>query len=730
MAELSKRYDPNAVEPKWYQRWLENRDFVANPESSKLAFSIVMPPPNITGMLTLGHVLNDTIQDVLARRARMQGFEVLWLPGMDHAGIGTQTAVEKYLRKAENKTRHDLGREEFLLRVLKWQDKHGGIIIEQLKRLGCSCDWSRQRYTLDHAYAAAVQKVFVDLYDKGLIYRGRRMINWDPAAQTAVSDEEIVSKPQKGKLYFVRYEIVEEPGRFLEVATTRPETIMADTAMAFHPGDKRYRDLLGKHAWRPLAREKIPIIADEAIDPEFGTGVLKVTPAHDTLDFEIGQRHDLPIVDVLTPAGRVNCPAVPELHGLERFEARNKAAELLEARGLLAKAEPYENNIGFSDRSEVPIEPRLSEQWFLRYPKKKEALAVVREHLIRFYPAHWEKVYAQWLENIQDWCISRQVWWGHRIPAWYPKQRSEVRDQESEIYVGIEPPADPENWRQDEDTLDTWFSSWLWAYETMDPETRAKFYPTSVLVTGPDIIFFWVARMIIAGLEFKPGKSERDHDNIPFRDVFLTGIIRDKQGRKMSKSLGNSPDPLDLIAKYGADGLRFGLMRIAPSGQDIRFDEKQIEEGRNFATKLWNVARFRQMHGLSNPNPKLKESELSIYAIEALARLSETIGAVKAAYREYHFNMVAQHLYNFVWSNYCDWFVEAAKTDIFSEDEAKKKSALAVMDFVLSATMRLLHPFMPHLTEEIWSLLGLGKDSIQFAAPPEKLALDAVADVV
>jgi valyl-tRNA synthetase len=729
MAELPKRYDPNAVEPKWYQRWLENRDFVANPESPKPAFSIVMPPPNITGMLTLGHVLNNTIQDILARRARMQGFEVLWLPGMDHAGIGTQTAVEKYLRRTENKTRHDLGREEFLRRVLEWQDKHGGIIIEQLKRLGCSCDWSRQRYTLDDSYAAAVQKVFVDLYHKGLIYRGRRMINWDPAAQTAVSDEEVISKPQKGYLYFVRYEIVEEPGCFLEVATTRPETIMADTAMAFHPGDKRYVDLLGKHAWRPLAREKIPIIADEAIDPEFGTGVLKVTPAHDALDFEIGQRHDLPIVDVLTPAGRINCPEVPELHGLERFEARKKAAELLHARGLLAKAEPYENNIGFSDRSDVPIEPRLSEQWFLRYPKTKEALGVVRDHLIRFFPVHWEKVYAQWLENIRDWCISRQVWWGHRIPAWYRKEKPETRNSNSEIYVGIEPPPDPENWTQDEDTVDTWFSSWLWAYETMDLQTRKKFYPTSVLVTAADIIFFWVARMIIAGLEFKPGKSSKIEDNIPFHHVFFTSIVRDSQGRKMSKSLGNSPDPLELIEKYGADGLRFGLMRIAPTGQDIRFDERQIEEGRNFATKLWNVARFRQMHGASEAIPKIDTHSLSIYAVEVLARLNETIDAIESAYREYHFNLVAQHLYNFVWSDYCDWFVEAAKTDIFSEHEAKKKSTLAVMDVVLSATLRLLHPFMPHLTEEIWSLLGLGKGSIQFAALPEKLALDAVADV-
>jgi len=710
---------------------MENRDFVANPNSPKPPFSIVMPPPNITGVLTLGHVLNNSIQDILARRARMQGFEVLWLPGVDHAGIGTQTAVEKHLRRTENKTRHDLGREEFLRRVLEWQDKHGGIIIEQLKRLGCSCDWSRERYTLDDAYVAAVQNVFVDLYRKGLIYRGRRMINWDPAAQTAVSDEEVISKPQKGNLYFVRYEIVEEPGRFLEVATTRPETIMADTAMAFHPDDKRYADLLGKHAWRPLAREKIPIIADEAIDPKFGTGVLKVTPAHDALDFEIGQRHHLPIVDVLHPDGRINCPAVPELDGLDRFKAREKAAESLQAMGALAKTEAYENNVGFSDRSDVPIEPRISEQWFLRYPKTKEALAVVRDHLIRFFPPHWEKVYAQWLENIRDWCISRQVWWGHRIPAWYRKSQTPSSKSQNgdEIYVGINSPADVENWTQDSDTLDTWFSSWLWAYKTMDQETRKKFYPTSALVTAPDIIFFWVARMIIAGLEFKPGKSDRVEDNIAFRDVYFTGLIRDKLGRKMSKSLGNSPDPLDLIDKYGADGLRFGLMRIAPRGQDIRFDEKQIEEGRNFATKLWNVARFRQMHGPSEVAPKIDDETVSIYALELLARLNETMDAIEAAYREYQFSTVAQRLYDFVWSDYCDWFVEAAKTEIFGSDEAQKKSVLAVMDLVLSAILRLLHPFMPHITEELWSLLSFGQGSIQFSPPPEKIRLDDVRDL-
>jgi valyl-tRNA synthetase len=713
MAELSKTYDPKTVEPKWYQHWIDNSDFVADAKSKKPPFSIVMPPPNITGVLTLGHVLNDTIQDILARRARMLGHEVLWLPGMDHAGIGTQTAVEKWLRKNEGVSRRDLGREKFLERVLEWQDRHGGIIIQQLKRLGCSCDWSRQRYTMDDAYVRAVEKVFVDLYDKGLIYRGKRMINWDPAAQTAVSDEEVINKPQRGNLYYVRYELVDQPGKFLEVATTRPETIMADTGLAVHPNDKRYVDLVGKNVWRPLAREKIPIVADDAIDPEFGTGILKVTPAHDKLDFEIGQRHKLPVIDVLHPNGKINCPAVPELDGLDRFEARKKSAELLQDRQLLSKTEPHENNIGISDRSEAVIEPRLSEQWFLKYPKTEEALAVVRDHLIRFFPQHWEKVYAQWLENIRDWCISRQVWWGHRIPAWY---------RDGETKVQIDSPG--EGWTQDPDTLDTWFSSWLWAYETMDEETRKKFYPTSVLVTAPDIIFFWVARMIIAGLEFKPGTSDKIDNNIPFRDVFFTGLIRDRQGRKMSKSLGNSPDPLELIDKYGADGLRFGLMRIAPSGQDIRFDEKQIEEGRNFATKLWNAARFRQMHGSSAASPKIDHTHLSIYAIEVLKRLNETIDAVENAYREYDFNVVAQRLYDFFWSDYCDWFVEAAKSDIFGDDEARKKTTLAVMDVALAAVLRLLHPFMPHITEELWSMFGFGKGSIQFEPLPEKVDVD------
>ncbi|MGI9087556.1 MAG: valine--tRNA ligase [Chthoniobacterales bacterium] len=716
MPELSKTYDPSAVEPKWYGRWLERRYFHADPASPKPAFSIVIPPPNITGVLTLGHVLNTTIQDILARRARMLGREVLWLPGTDHAGLATQTAVEKALRKTEKITRHDLGREEFLRRTWEWREKHGRIIFEQLQRLGCSCDWERERFTLDADYARAVQQVFVDLHAKGMIYRGRRVINWDPAAMTALSDEEVIPTKQKSTLYYVRYELVDEPGRFLEVATTRPETIMADVSLAVHPQDGRYQDLLGKKVWRPLAREALPIIGDDVIDPEFGTGVLKVTPAHDKVDFEIGQRHQLPVIDVLHPNGRINCPAVPELDGMERFEARKRAGEMLAESGLLAKEIPYENTVGFSERAGVPIEPRLSEQWFFRYPKTTEALAVVREHLIRFFPGHWEKVYAQWLENIQDWCISRQVWWGHRIPAWYGPNET--------IRVQLESPGD--GWRQDDDTLDTWFSSWLWAYETMDAETRAKFYPTSVLVTAPDIIFFWVARMIIAGLEFKPGKSERDEDNIPFRDVYFTGLIRDRSGRKMSKSLGNSPDPLELMTKYGADGLRFGLMRMAPSGQDIRFDEKQIEEGRNFATKLWNAARFRQMHGPSEAKPQLQPDALSIYAREVLARLDETIDAIETAYAEYRFNEVAQRLYDFFWSDYCDWFIEASKTEIFSEDASRKASVLAVMDHVLSAVLRLLHPFMPHITEELWHVMGFGAtdSTIQFEPSPAKTQLE------
>ncbi|HEY5741746.1 MAG TPA: valine--tRNA ligase, partial [Terrimicrobiaceae bacterium] len=655
MPDLARAYESQQVEEKWYACWLREGNFVADPTSAKPAYSIVIPPPNVTGVLTLGHVLNNTIQDILARRARMTGHEVLWLPGTDHAGIATQTVVERRLRKEERKTRHDLGREEFVKRVWEWKEKHGGIIITQLKKLGCSCDWSRERFTMDDAYARKVQEVFVDLYEKGLIYRGKRMVNWCPVSLTALSDEEVIPKSQKGYLYYFKVEVIGEANAFLEIATTRPETIMGDTAIAVNPRDPRYSHFIGQTARRPLPIENqaaLPIIADEAVDFEFGTGVLKVTPAHDRLDYEIGLRHRLPIVDIMNADGTLNELAGEDFVGLDRFEARIEAVEKLRELQLLVREEPYENNVGFSERADVPVEPRLSEQWFLRYPQTIEARSAVREHLIRFFPERWEKVYDHWLENIQDWCISRQLWWGHRIPVWYSAEGSE--DGRSSLHCQIESPG--EGWVQDPDVLDTWFSSWLWAHETMDQPTREKFYPTSALVTGPDIIFFWVARMIMAGLEYT-------HE-VPFRHVYFTGIIRDKQGRKMSKSLGNSPDPLDLIAKYGADGLRFGLMRIAPQGQDIRFDEQQIIEGRNFCNKLWNACRFRLLQGPVDPQAEPSRHSLSIFASDLLSKLSETILKIEAGYADYRFSEIAQALYQFVWAEFCDWFIEAAKADL------------------------------------------------------------------
>ena len=694
MSELSKAYAPADVEASWYARWVDSGCFTADPSSTAPSYSIVIPPPNVTGILTLGHVLNNTLQDILARRARQTGHEVLWLPGTDHAGIATQTVVERQLRKEEKKTRHDLGREAFLKKVWEWKEKHGGIIIGQLKKLGASCDWSRERFTMDEAYARKVQEVFVDLHGKGLIYRGKRMVNWCPVSLTALSDEEVIPKKQKGYLYHFKLEVVEAPGTWLEIATTRPETIMGDTAVAVNPKDQRYAHLIGKHVRRPLPLDvevQLPIIGDEAVDFEFGTGVLKVTPAHDKTDYEIGLRHNLPVIDIMNADGTLNDLAGEGFAGLDRFEARVEAVERLKELGLLTREEPHENNVGFSERADVPIEPRLSEQWFLKYPKTVEARDAVRNGLIRFFPKRWEKVYDHWLENIQDWCISRQLWWGHRIPVWYAPESSGEGPR-----IQIESPG--EGWIQDPDVLDTWFSSWLWAHDTMDEAVRAKFYPTSVLVTGPDIIFFWVARMIMAGLEYT--------GEIPFRDVYFTGIIRDKQGRKMSKSLGNSPDPLDLIAKYGADGLRFGIIRVAPQGQDIKFDEKQIEEGRNFANKLWNAARFREMQGPCNPSPDPAGLPLPDIAIHLLHRFDTMHAALCGAYADYRFHEVAGLLYDFFWGDYCDWFVEAAKPILNGSDEQAKNAILTVMDATLSGTLRLLHPLMPHVTEELWKRLG------------------------
>ncbi|NNC89825.1 MAG: valine--tRNA ligase [Akkermansiaceae bacterium] len=713
MAELSKAYEPGEVEAAWYARWLEGKCFHAEAGSGKPGYSIVIPPPNVTGILHMGHVLNNTIQDILCRRARQEGKEVLWLPGTDHAGIATQTKVERKLRD-EGKTKRDVGREKFLEMVWDWKDHHGGIIIDQLKKLGCSCDWERERFTMDEEYSREVQRTFVHFFKQGNIYRGKRMVNWCPVSLTALSDEEVDMKPQQSKLYYMKYELVEEPGTHLRIATTRPETLMGDTGVAVNPRDERYGHLVGKHARRPFPAADIPIVADEHIDPEFGTGVLKVTPAHDKADFEIGQRHGLEILDVLHPDGRVNCPECPDLDGLDRFEARYVAAKKLEDMGLLEKTEDHENKVGFSERAGVPIEPRISMQWFLRYPQVGRATRVVADGEIEFRPPRWKKTYMNWMENIQDWCISRQLWWGHRIPVWYRKEKAvELQEAESldaadlergDLHVGTEPPGDPGNWVQDEDVLDTWFSSWLWPYATMDEPTRAKFYPTSDLSTGPDILFFWVARMIMAGLEFM--------DEVPFKNVYFHSIVRDLKGDKMSKSLGNSPDPLDLIANYGADGLRLGLMRIAPTGMDVRFDEKQIEEGRNFANKLWNACRYRLMQGeaaMGGPAAADRPAELPVYAIDILAKLDALGEQLETAYAAYKFNDIAAQLYEFFWSNFCDLYLEAVKND-FREGGERKAATLWTMDVCLSRFLQALHPFMPHVTEELWRTLGFGRE--------------------
>lgn len=706
MTELPKAYEPTIVEEKWQKEWTERGCFHADPHSAKPAYSIVIPPPNVTGVLHMGHVLNNTIQDILARRARQEGKEVLWLPGTDHAGIATQARVEKELAK-ENppRTRYDVGREAFVEMVWRWKEKHGGIIIRQLKKLGCSCDWDRERFTMDDVFAPAVARAFTELFKEGLIYRGRRMVNWDPVLRTALSDEEVIMTPTKSKLYTVRYKLADGSGQLL-VATTRPETIMADVAVAVNPADPRFAPLIGKKVIRPLCETEIPIIADEHVEIDFGTGALKITPAHDRTDFEVGMKNHLEIIDILTPDGRINCHGCPELHGMDRFAARDKSVELLEAKGLLEKVEDYENNVGISQRSDVPIEPRLSMQWFLKYPCVKEAAEAVEKGDIVFRPAHWAKTYAHWLEGIQDWCISRQLWWGHRIPVWYRREKAaELREaakldeadaEAGDIYVGAEPPADPENWVQDEDALDTWFSSWLWPFATMDAECRAKFYPTSDLVTGPDIIFFWVARMIMAGYRFAGGK--------PFSNVFFTSIVRDLRGRKMSKSLGNSPDPLDLIAKYGADGLRFGLMRIAPTGTDVKFDEKQIEEGKNFANKLYNAARFRMMQGAASTDPAPRFTAVHI---DILAKLRDLHATVADALAKYEFNTYTQALYSFFWNEYCSLFLEAVKNDLREgSDPAVRNATLLTMDTVLRHYLALLAPIMPHIAEELWQSLG------------------------
>ncbi|HUJ10550.1 MAG TPA: valine--tRNA ligase [Verrucomicrobiae bacterium] len=705
-SEIPKAYDPKQVEEKWYAEWLEKGYFAANPASQKPPYSIVIPPPNVTGVLTMGHVLNNTLQDILARRKRMQGYVVLWLPGTDHAGIATQAVVEKTLKK-QGAIRHrdDLGREKFLEKVWEWKEKHGGIIIQQLKKLGCSCDWTRERFTMDEAYSLCVLQVFVDLYKKGLIYRGKRMVNWDPAARTALSDEEVIMTETQGHLWHIKYPFVGSE-EFVVVATTRPETMLGDEAVAVNPDDPRYRQLVGKKLLLPLRNKEIPVIADAAVDPKFGTGCVKVTPAHDVADYEMAVRHNLPFTMVIGPDGKMTEAAGDDYDGLDRLECREAVVEDLKEQGLLLKVEDYTHNVGHSERTHVPIEPYLSEQWFLKYPQVPRSTEAVEKGEIAFYPERWTKTYTHWMHNLRDWCISRQLWWGHRIPVWY---------RGDEVYCGLDAPKGT-GWTQDPDVLDTWFSSWLWPFATMGwPEktgTLKKFYPTTDLVTGPDIIFFWVARMIMAGYEYM--------DEKPFSNVYFTGIIRDAIGRKMSKSLGNSPDPLDLIAKYGADGLRFGLMLIAPQGQDILFDEKRCEVGRNFMNKLWNAARFIQMQRSQHSDAQAPKHSgaYSAHDLKILFEMNDAIVKVSAALDAYKFNEAAKELYDFVWGDFCDWYIEASKVS----------ANIAVLDEVFNTILRLLHPFAPFITEELWRDMG-GGDTIQFAdwpQPQDQARLDQI----
>ncbi len=719
--EISKAYNPSEVEDKWYGKWVESGCFKARKAARGEAFSIVIPPPNVTGVLTMGHVLNNTIQDILIRRARQLGKNAVWIPGTDHAGVATQTKVEAYLRKEKHTSAKELGREKFVEIAKQWRDKHGGIIIGQLKKLGASCDWDRLVHTLDDDYSKAVLTAFVKLFKEGYIYRGKRMVNWCPANLTALSDEEVVMVHCKSKLYKMKYELAGQPGTYLQISTTRPETIMGDSAVAVNPKDERYAHLVGKRAIRPFPRAEIPIIGDEYVDMSFGTGVLKVTPAHDPADFEIGRRHNLEVIEVMNPDGTMNALAGKDFEGLDRFEAREKAVKKLDELGLLVAVEDYENNVGYSERGNVPIEPRLSDQWFMRYPKVKEAKAAVESGAIRFWPQRWEKTYTHWLDNIRDWCISRQIWWGHRIPVWYRKgvENPDINDPE-QVHVSVEGPSDPENWTRDEDSLDTWASSWIWPFATMgwpdEDKMRElemdKFYPTSDLVTGPDIIFFWVARMIMAGLEFLPGPMS---SRIPFKNVYFTGIIRDMKGRKMSKSLGNSPDPLDIIARYGADGLRFGVMNCAPQGQDILFSEERVELGRNFCNKLWNACRFRQMSGGAADNSSIEAiaaridtSKLDANDHAILANLRKCSENVARDYESYQFNSITQELYAFFWNDFCGWYLEVSKARM--ADESAKATALAIQDLCLRQTLLLLHPFMPFITEELWHSMGFGRD--------------------
>ncbi len=709
--ELPSKYNPQSVEDKWYASWLKNGYFASKPDSRE-SYTVVIPPPNVTGVLHMGHMLNNTIQDILVRRARMLGKNACWVPGTDHASIATEAKVVGKL-KAEGINKADLTRESFLEHAWEWKEKHGGIILEQLKKLGASCDWDRTAFTMDEERSKAVIKSFVELYDKGLIYRGVRMVNWDPAAKTAVSDEEVIYKEEQSKLYYLRYQVEGEPDNYVIIATTRPETILGDTAVCVNPNDERFESIKGKRVIVPLVNRSVPIIEDEYVDMEFGTGCLKITPSHDINDYEIGLRHNLESIEIFNDDGTLNDKA-QFLVGVDRFEARKKIIPELEASGNFVRAEDYVNKVGYSERTDVVIEPKLSAQWFLKMEDlAKPALENVLNDNIKFHPSKFKNLYRHWMENIKDWCISRQLWWGHRIPVYYLSDGSFVVAESEEMALENAKKQTGNasltlaDLRQDEDVLDTWASSWLWPYSVFPEDEQDYYFPTSDLVTAPDIIFFWVARMIMAGYEFKGEK--------PFSNVYFTGMVRDKLRRKMSKSLGNSPDPLDLIEKYGADGVRVGMLLCSPAGNDILFDESLTEQGRNFSNKIWNAFRLVKGWDVDENAVQSKAANEAINWFDK--KLNQVLVQLDDHFSKFRISDALMLVYTMVRDEFSGWYLEAVKPDY--QKPIDKKTYEATLDF-FDKVVRVLHPFMPFISEEIYQLIRERKegDSVMVSEMP------------
>ena len=713
---LDKMYRPSEVEPKRYAEWEASGAFACGKPAGADPYCIVIPPPNVTGSLHMGHALNNTLQDVLIRFERMRGRDTLWQPGMDHAGIATQMVVERQLADAGNMSRRELGREAFIERVWTWKDESGGTIIEQLRRLGSSCDWDRERFTMDEGLSHAVLKVFVDLYKQGLIYKDKRLVNWDPKLETAISDLEVDQRETSGRLWYFKYPVEELDNTYLTVATTRPETMLGDTAVAVHPEDERYKDLVGKYCILPLVGRRIPIVADDYADPEQGSGAVKITPAHDFNDFEVGRRHDLEMVNIFDETATINENAPEKYRGQDRFEARDNVVADMEAEGLLEKVEEQVHVVPYGDRGGVPVEPYLTDQWFVDAATlAKPAIEAVEDGRTKFFPENWAKTYFEWMRNIQPWCVSRQLWWGHQIPAWYgPDGEIFVEMSEAEAAAAAEAHyGKAVELTRDEDVLDTWFSSALWPFSTLGwPEETpelARYYPNAVLVTGFDIIFFWVARMMMMGLHVM--------GEVPFGEVYVHALVRDEQGQKMSKSKGNIIDPLELIDEYGCDALRFTLSSLAAPGRDIKLSGGRVEGSRNFATKLWNAARFCEMHGCKPEpafDPSACELTLNRWIVSALAGCGREATAKIEGFR---FNEAAQTLFHFVWGTFCDWYVEFAKPHLEGDDAAAAAETRATAAWVLDRILLLLHPFMPFITEELWDQLGDARESALIIAP-------------